>query len=295
MKRVLLLLPIAAGIMFGSVGLFVRVLTDHSFSNVTILFARVLFAAILLGIYLLLQDKELLRIRLKDLPLFCGTGILGMMGLNLCYNNAINSLSLSLAAILLSTAPIFVIIFASFIFKEKITGRKIACITLAIAGCVLASGILEEKIACISTSGILFGVAAAVFYALYSIFSRIATDKGYHSYTVIFYSVVLISIVLIPAADMETALTFAVDAPLKNILFLCVHSLCTSVLPYIFITMALMHVETGKVSILSSGAEPAAAAMFGMIFFSEIPTLWTASGIIITIIALSLLCIEKEK
>ena len=291
MKKLMILLPIAAGILFGSVGLFVRILTENDFSNATILFVRVLFAAILLGIYLLFHDKEMLKIRMKDLLVFCGTGILGMMGLNLCYNNAINSLSLSLSAILLSTAPIFVIIFAAVLFKEKITRRKIFCIGLAILGCVLASGILEEKTAIsVSTAGILFGAAAAVFYALYSIFSKFATDRNYHSYTVIFYSVVLISIALLPFADLHAAGGFVTAAPMKNVLFLCLHSLCTSVLPYIFITMALTHVEAGKVSILASGVEPAAAALFGILFYDEIPTLLILMGILLTIAALTLLC-----
>lgn len=294
MKKLMLLLPIAAGIMFGSVGLFVRELTDNDFPNATILFVRTLFAAILIGIYLFFYDKSMLKIRIKDIPLFCGTGILGMMGLNLCYNYAINSLSLSLAAILLSTAPVFVIFLAAILFKEKITRRKIFCIALAIVGCIFASGILESQAGItVSKLGIMFGVAAAVFYALYSIFSRLATDKGYHSYTVIFYSVILISIVLLPVAELQTVGVYIAAGPLKNVLFLCVHSLCTSVLPYIFITLALTHVEAGKVSILASGGEPIAAVIFGILFYAEIPTLIMLVGLILTVLALSLLCSDK--
>lgn len=38
MKKVVLLLPILAGIMFGSVGVFVRTLSANGMDNVTILF-----------------------------------------------------------------------------------------------------------------------------------------------------------------------------------------------------------------------------------------------------------------
>ena len=168
------------------------------------------------------------------------------------------------------------------------------CITLAIVGCTFASGILETQAELVvSGFGILFGIAAAVFYALYSIFSRFATDKGYHSYTVIFYSVVLISIVLFPIADLSVVGAYILDEPLENVLFLCMHSLCTSVLPYIFITMALIHVEAGKISILASGGEPIAAVVFGILFYAEIPTALMLVGILLTIVALSLLCLEK--
>ena len=83
MKKTALLLPIAAGIMFGSGGIFVRELADAGMSNATILFVRVFFAAIMLAGFLLIKDKSLFIIKGKDLPIFMGTGLLGMMCLNL--------------------------------------------------------------------------------------------------------------------------------------------------------------------------------------------------------------------
>ena len=54
--------------------------------------------------------------------------------------------------------------------------------------------------------------------------------------------------------------------------FLLLHSLLTSVLPYICFTVALNYVEAGKVAILASG-EPIAAMLFGIFFYQEIPTI----------------------
>ena len=296
MKRFVLLLPIAAGILFGSSGVFVRTLSEFGMNNPTVLFSRTSFAALCLLIFLLIHDRSRLRLKAKDIPLFLGTGILGMLGLNLCYNEAINTLSLSLAAVLLSTAPVFVIILAAIFFKEPITKKKVLCILLAILGCVLASGLLEQLGGVtVSLAGIGFGVCAAIFYALYSIFSRKATDAGYHTYTVIFYSVLLITIVLLPFADMKTVGVFMAAAPVKNTALLFAHALCTSVLPYIFITLALLHAEAGKVSILASGGEPIAAVIFGLIFYAEIPSVLMLIGLVITICALTLLCIDPKR
>ena len=296
MKRFALMVPIAAGIMFGTVGIFVRELTGFGMSNSTILFVRALFAAVMLLVFLLIYNRNLLKIKMKEFPLFLGTGILGMMGLNLCYNNAINSLSLSLSAVLLSSAPVFVVVIAAIIFKEKVTSRKIICIIMVIVGCVFASGLLEVQTGlAVSAKGIMFGVAAAFFYAMYSIFSRLATDREYHTYTVIFYSVLLIAIVLLPIADVGVVTDFVSDDPIKNLLFLCMHGLVTSVLPYMFITLALLHVEAGRVSILASGGEPAAAVIFGILFYGEVPTILMFVGLTITIVALALLCVDKSE
>lgn len=300
MKNFALILPIAAGILFGSVGVFVRILAAAGMSNATILFVRVAFAALLMLIFLFVHNRKLLKIKIRDLPIFIGTGILGMMCLNLCYNNAIAELTLSLSAVLLSTAPIFVMFLAAIIFKEKVTRRKIICMFLAIIGCVFASGALEQGGLMqnavlhgeggVSAIGIVFGIGSAVFYALYSIFSRLATDREYHTYTVIFYSVLLITIALAFVADIDTIGAFIIDSPAGSIVFLCTHSICTSILPYIFITLSLLYVDTGKLSILASGSEPAAAVIFGIVFFSEVPTILILIGMVITVTALILLC-----
>ena len=70
---------------------------------------------------------------------------MGHLGLNICYNFSINELSLSLSAVLIALAPIFVIIFAFILFHEPITKMKIVSIIFALAGCVLTSGIFENN------------------------------------------------------------------------------------------------------------------------------------------------------
>lgn len=295
MKRITLILPILAGIMFGGSGIFVRKLTESGMNNQTILFTRAFFAMIEMLIFILVYNRKLIKIKFKHLPIFLGTGILGMIGLNLCYNEAINRLTLSLAAVLLSTAPIFVMILAAIIFKEKITKKKIFCMIFAIVGCILASGLLEQKSGMtISGIGLLLGVAAAFFYALYSVFSRVATDHKYHTYTVIFYSLLVISVILLPFADYSVIGSFVGAKSAGNICFLLVHSLFTSILPYIFLTLALLYAEAGKVSILASGGEPIAAVVFGILFYKEIPSIIMILGLVIVIVALTLLCIEKK-
>ena len=291
MKKMILFLPVLAGVMFGAAGVFVRRLTAYGMDNLTILFSRSVFAALALFFFLLLFDRKRLPIRLRDLPIFMGTGLVGMLCLTLCYNESLNRLPLSLAAVLLSTAPIFVMFFAAFLFREKVTGKNVACMLLAILGCALASGLFEQHTGFdISTVGIVAGIAAAFFYAMYSIFSRMATDRGYHTYTVIFYSVLLITVGLSPFADYGILGRFIAEAPVSNLLFLLAQSLCASALPYVFLTLALLYADSGKVFILASGGEPIAAVVFGLIFYREMPTPLMFLGLAVTIGALLLLC-----
>ena len=280
-----------SGILFGSAGVFVRTFTDFGMSNPTLIFLRTSIAAAFLFLLIFFTDKSRLKVKLRDFPLFIGTGLIGMLGLNLCYNQSVTMLSLSLAAVLLSTAPIFVLIIASFLFKEKITKKKVIGAALAIIGCLLSTGVLEEVgTTSLSGFGIFLGCLSAVFYALYSIISRLASDKGYHTYTIIFYSVLLIAIAMTPFVQYDVAADYVTVAPVWHTIVLLFHSLCTSVLPYVFLTYALMHAEAGTVSILASGGEPVSAAVFGVIVYSEIPSLLMLLGLAIVIYALVLLC-----
>ena len=60
---------------------------------------------------------------------------------------------------------------------------------------------------------------------------------------------------------------------MKNSLFMILHALCNSILPYFFYTWSINRIEVGKVSIITAGGEPSAAMMFGLIFFGEWPSL----------------------
>ena len=295
LKKAYTILPLAAGILFGSVGVFVRTLVAAGFNNATVLFARTAVAALIIFVFQMVYDRSLLRIRLCDLPLFIGSGVFGMMGLNLCYNEAINSLSLSLAAVLLSTAPLFVMIAAAFLFDERLTKRKVLCFVAAIIGCTLASGLFEQSSVSVSVPGVLFGIAAAAFFSFYSVCSRYATDRGYHTYTVVFYSALFTAIALVPFADYNAIGSFVALDPLGNGFFLVLHALCTSALPYFFITLGFQRGDAGIVSIITSGAEPTAALMFWLVFFSEVPTPLMLAGFVIVVSAIIVLSLPQQE
>ncbi len=287
MKKIYLILPIIAGIMFGSTGIFVRTLTENGVDSTTLLFLRFSIAAIFMGIAILFTDKSLFKINKQDIPLFvlCGLCILG---LNLCYNSSINTVPLSLAAILLSTAPVFVLIFEYFIFNEKITSIKVFSVILVLIGCTLVTGLIEENSLNISLLGIIAGIGSAIFWAIYSVSSRKSIEMGRHTFTILFYSLITITLVIIPFTNFTQITDFVYLNTIPNIIFLMLHSLVSFALPYICITISLNHLDAGTAVILSSG-EPIAALLFGVIFYSEIPTALMVCGVFITIIALIIL------
>lgn len=295
MKQLLYLMPIISGAMWGSAGIFVRKLTELGMNSYTVVSVRVVLAVLILAVWLGIYDKDLLKIKLKDLWIFVAGGVVGMFGLNICYNFAISELSLSLAAVLLSLSPVFVLFMAAILFKEKITSKKVICMTIAIAGCVLASGVLESASTMRwSVKGIIVGTIGAFFYGLYGIISKTAMERGYHAFTTTFYCLLMVMLVVIPLTNWKLATNVVVANPVKMSVFLVIHSLCTSVLPYILYTFSIRYIDAGMASILASG-EPVAAMIFGVIFFSEIPTVLSVVGIVLVIVALALLSMPDKK
>ena len=288
MKKLYLILPILAGLMFGSSGIFVRTLTQNGIDQTTLLFLRFSLAIIPIAIAIILTDRKLFKAELKDIPLFLVCAIC-MVGLNLCYNESMNTVPLSLAAVLLSIAPIYVLIFAYVLFREKITSKKVICMVLAILGCVLMTGVLESDLSSIPLFGILSGIGAGLFWAIYLMASKKSIEDGNHTYTILIYCTVFLSLALIPFTDFNQIGNFVGIDPLPAVIFLIIHPTFSFALPYIFSTVSLKYMDSGTSSIFLSGAEPFAALIFGLLIYSEIPSLLMFCGFLLTVGAMTIL------
>lgn len=280
--------------MFGSSGIFVRTLTQNGIDQSTLLFLRFSIAIIPILLAILLTDRKLFRINLSDLPLLLVCAVC-IIGLNLCYNESMNTVPLSLAAVLLSLAPIYVLILAYVLFDEKITSRKLICMALAIFGCILMTGVLETPLESLPLFGILSGIGAGLFWAFYLMASKKSIENGNHTFTILFYSIIFITIALIPFSDFSQISSFVSINPVFTIMFLILHSTFSFALPYIFTTISLNYIDSGTSSILLSGAEPFAALIFGFFIYSEIPTPLMFCGFILAIIAMMMLSRNDTK
>lgn len=287
-KKIYLILPIISGILYGSSGIFVRTLTQNGIDATTLLFLRFSIAIPVMVIAILATDKKQLKIKLSDIKLLIITAM-GIIGLNILYNIAMNTISLSIAAVLLSSDPVFVLIIAYLIFKEKITKSKVLSIILVLIGCILTTGLIEGNASNVTGIGIIGGIGAAIFWAIYMMGSKKALENGLHTYTILLYSILINTIVLIPFTSFNQITTFVNADMLGNTIFLILHSTLSFAIPYILLTVSIKYMDSGSASIFTSGAEPLAALIFGMLFYSEIPTILMFFGIILTIIALAIL------
>ena len=296
MTRFAYLLPLIAGTCWGCTGIFVRTLDDAGFDNITITVSRVAVMLLLIVLGLLVYDRSLFRVRKRDLFLLAVIGINGMVLMNICYNISITTLSMSLASILLCTAPVFVIIIGRILFGEKITLLRVVCMLGALLGCVLLSGIVESGALKWSVLGLAMGVASSFTNAAYVIALKDATDvRKIHPLTIQLWTTLIALVVMIPFADYGVIVDFVVERPGFATMFLLAHALVASLLPNLLYAIAFLYIDSSVGSILASGAEPTAAMLCGLILYHEVPTVFGIIGMVIVIVSMIVLSRSDEK
>ena len=279
-------LILLAGCFWGSMGIFVRRLTDYGFSSIQIVAIRVTLAALIFCMLLLIKDPSGFRISVKDIPLFLGLGFGSILFFTVCYFTAITMMPLSTAAILLYTSPIWIMLMSVLFFREKLTGRKLLALALAFAGCVLVSGISGEGM---TLTGLLVGLGSGIGYGLYSILGTVALRR-YSPYTVTTYTFAFAALgAWLICRPAEMLAKFAAAPNLPGLVFFCfLTALVTAVIPFLAYTLGLQTVEASRAGILAT-VEPLVATLIGVAVFSEPLTLLSGLGILLILAAVVLL------
>ena len=279
-------LILLAGCFWGSMGIFVRRLTDYGFSSIQIVAIRVTLAALIFCILLLIRDPAGFRISVKDIPLFLGLGFGSILFFTVCYFTAITMMPLSTAAILLYTSPIWIMLMSVLFFREKLTGRKLLALVLAFAGCVLVSGISGEGM---TLTGLLVGLGSGIGYGLYSILGTVALRR-YSPYTVTTYTFAFAALgAWLICRPAEMLAKFAAAPDLPGLVFFCfLTALVTAVIPFLAYTLGLQTVEASRAGILAT-VEPLVATLIGVAVFSEPLTLLSGLGMLLILAAVVLL------
>lgn len=291
-KALSAVLVLTAGSLWGFMGLLVRSLNEVNLSSMDICFVRaaVTFVCMLAG--LLVIDRKALKIRLKDIWCFVGTGAFSVSFFNYCYFKTITLTSLSVAAVLLYTAPAFVMVMSAILFKEKLSAQKLAALALAFLGCSFVSGIIGGA-GVLTFSGIMCGLGAGFGYALYSIFGRYALERGYGSVTISFYTfffAALSTFFFVDAGKIMAVVTGSLQLGIKTVFLV----LLVTLLPYLSYTKGLDGMENGTASVLAS-VEPVVATLVGILIYKERMSMQNIVGICLVLFSIVLININIKK
>ena len=163
MKHMAKLRLVAAMLIFGTIGLFVRYLNLPS-GMIACVRGLVGTLVLLLIMALLRKRPSLAAIKKNLLRLLLSGAFIGFNWILLF--EAYRYTTVSTATLCYYMAPIFVVLGAALLLREKLTARKLLCVLVALVGMVGVSGMAENGLPTLAEAqGILFGLGAALLYA----------------------------------------------------------------------------------------------------------------------------------
>lgn len=162
--------------IFGTIGIFRRYIPLDS-SLIALI--RGFIGTVVLLAFVAVSKKKLSKEKIKGnfLKLIFSGALIGFNWIFLF--EAYNYTTVATATLCYYMAPVIVMLLAPVFLKEKLTGRKGICILLAFVGMVFVSGIFSEGIGGgNSLKGIIFGLIAALMYAVVILINKRMTDIG---------------------------------------------------------------------------------------------------------------------
>ena len=296
-NKIYVFIVILSGVFWGSSCLFVDYLKTHTpATSVQITAIRIVFAAIVLNLWLIIKGKgfSLYKISGRSWLLCVVSGIGSVLAMGMFYYSCMVETSAAVAVILLYTAPLFVMIMSLFFFKEKMNAQKIIAFIIAIVGCALVSGIASGSK--ISALGIFLGLMSGFTYSLYGIFTSLfmKENKDTLTFTALSFLFAALGALVISKPWEIVKFTLEVEnLPLTLIMYLLL-AVCTAVVPFFLYSKGIEGIKPDIASILAF-SEPLMACVFGTAVLGQKMDVFGVIGIVCVCAAIVVLNVNFKK
>ena len=254
------LLVACAAVLWALIGLFSRAILDRGVAPLEIAFWRATLAGAAFALHAALVGRLRLE-RGRDLVSLAAFALLGVTLFYAALVLAIETGGITLAFVLLYTAPAFVALLAWPLLGERLTRAKLALVALATLGVALvASGGSDAQGVQVSTVSLGWGLASGVAYASYYLFGKWVLAR---------YAPVTVFAVVLPigAVGLAPFVTFTPkDATVW--LLLITLALVSTYLAYLLYYTGLRQVEASR-AVLVATVEPVIAAALAAAVYGE--------------------------
>lgn len=182
------LIALVATILWSTTGPFISYLNKtYGLPSLVLAFWRDLFVSfgMLVGLFLFSQARFHLERVHWGFMIFYGLTLAifnSMWTFSVQYNGA------AVATVLAFSSPAMTAILSYIVFKEKIGWIKIISILLSLVGMVFVSGAHDPAIWRLNAAGIIFGLLTGLFFAIYNLEGKHASDERIDSWTALLYS-----------------------------------------------------------------------------------------------------------
>ena len=247
-------------LIFGTIGLFRRAIP---YPSSVVALVRSVIGALFLLLVRAIKREPIDRAAVKrNLPKLLLLG--AMLGFNWIFLfEAYNHTSVAAATMCYYMAPVFIILLSVPVFGEKLTPRKGVCAAVAVFGMVLVSDVLTTGLH--GAKGLLFGLIAAVLYALIVIVNRTLRDISAEDRTIMQFAAS--SLVMLPYVLLTEKLSALEPTP-KVLLLLVIVGVVHTGIAYVLYFGSIAHVPAQTAALLSY-IDPIVAVLLSLTVLRE--------------------------
>jgi len=262
----------AGAVAFSLMSVFVK-WAGQSLPTMQIVLARSVVVGALSGAILLARGSSLVGGEPRLLLL---RGVLGFVALT-CFYFAVVMLPLADATVIQYTNPVFTAILAALFLGEVLRGREVAVAVACLGGVVLVArptALFGASPEALDPVGVAVGVTGAVFSA--AAYVTVRRLKAEESMLVVFWFAAVSTVASLPAVvpvwETPDWAGWGILAGVGGWTFL----------GQIFLTLGLKHERAGPAMAVGY-LQIVFAAIWGVLFFAEIPDGWSVLGALVIV------------
>ncbi len=281
-RRMGIVLVLTGAVCWGFIGIFVQAI-GPAVDPFTLSIIRLGTASVLMMPVIALQSGiKALLISRRTLAFFALFGLGYWTIYQMLYFSAIQMTSASVAVIMLYTAPFFIIILARVFLGEQITGRKLAAVTLGVAGVWLMfrSWVINPSPGMMA--GGLMALGAGFCFATYFIYVKKALLKT-DPFVTAFYAMFFGFIFLIPASLLLFRDKMHIQLDLRTALLILGLAAVSTTLGGTLNIMGLKRIEAGEAGVFSL-VEPITTIIVSWFLFRNALQGWQIIGGILVLL-----------
>ena len=170
--------------------------------------------------------------------------------------------------------PVFYILAAAVVLRERLSARKIVCVIIAFCGMILVSGVLQTGLHFSEMKGVLFGVSGGFFYAMVVLINKYMKDISPMNTVIV--QLAMVSLIMLPYSALTGAFR-EVSITMTGIICLLVLGFLHTGIGYIIYFDAVNRLPAQTVGIMSY-IDPVEAILLSAFFLKEPISVYTIIG-----------------
>lgn len=255
--------------------LFIRELTvTYKIPALVLAFWRNLLAICILFVVLLIFKRDLLKLDRRHLPFMMLYG-LGVILFNITWTLSVIANGPSVSTVIVYSSVPFTAIMAYWLLREPVRLPKVIAIAITLVGCAMVS--LTSTSINLNFGGLLIGLASGLTYAIFTLFSREAGQKGINPWTAFIYSFFFATIYvglfnllpfkLVPG-QAATPSAMVLEMPVIGWILLLGLAIISTIIGFGAYNSSLVHLPAATANMFLT-LEPIITAVFAFFLFHE--------------------------